>query len=274
MIPEGHLDGPDPLYTWTWHHLQDYDPSAATLTHHQLHRQLQPLACVGEYFRSLYEILITERLPEPPLLRPQWQAVWERAESANAPPPGATEVPDAVPHQSQASGKTGGFYAHSIISRMATAGLDLSTTILTSRRTRFQAIFSAMLKPSFRQTSRTYTSCGIKIPLDSTNRPNAEACVRLYRQRAFDLLDDDRFYPSAGDPPTRGYFDDVISQAPDFREWGDWTGSDQWGDPEIELENGEDIVHGMPSYPLGTGEVAPIWGIRLLSRGQSPANAE
>ena len=187
---------PPSFLHWDWSLLDKYKGRTAQLP------DLHLLACVREYILTVYGIMIANHgkagllcIPEP----------WRYSEFENAPLLGARGFPDHggyCPGWNDVGRWSG--WSEPLVSLMATAGLDLLTSTLTSSRKAFRKFMRNFEKEvKHKRPIVRYTNIGAssrsELRRDTFDLPwHCGGLMRLYRQRAWPLFDDDRLYPGSG----------------------------------------------------------------------------
>lgn len=241
---------------WDWAILSSYENTAPFLP------DLQLLACVREYVLTLYGALIASEVHAnlPRLL----EGSTRYPHLEYAPEVGEDEFPDdGIAADWDDAGEQG--WSQPLVSILACAGFDVLTGVLASGSSRFRRLVHDLMVDEYGPRPLTeddeyghqpLTEDAVDVFWHRSSRTCEDCCgelMRLYRQRAWALFDDDRLYPGGWGLPTADEFREACSDR-GYCAGGDWDTTD------AELtDGGKLVVHGAKFYPSLVAWLRPFW---------------
>ncbi|KPM37488.1 hypothetical protein AK830_g9083 [Neonectria ditissima] len=273
----------DPFRYWDWNILSKYEGKEPHTA------DLQLLPCVREYVLTLYGALIADQVGDKedsfivldrtaPGLRParlEDPAIDRIYFFEHAPSKGSdrfTDFYEVYNHYYQWQWPElyrlgGAGWSDPIVSLMATAGFDLLTSTLTSSKFEFRHFIVAFHKEMSLSPPITDVT-NVNLPISAPSRWrritwHCNSLIRLYRQRAWPLLENNRhgpwLYPD-------GEGEQRPRRLPTVDEYCNWCGTGPvgglggWGLEGDDTRN-ERICHGrgFQSYPSLSSKLVPCW---------------
>ncbi|KAK1762502.1 hypothetical protein QBC33DRAFT_281643 [Phialemonium atrogriseum] len=260
---------PPPFLHWDWSFLDKCKGRMAQLP------DLHLLACVREYLLTVYGTMIAIHGKARLLCIPE---AWRYPEFENARLLGARGFPDQggyCPGWNDVGRWSG--WSKPLVSLMATAGLDLLTSTLTSRRRAFRKFMRNFEKEvKHKRPIVRYTDIGpsSRFELGRDSRWTFDSpwhcggLMSLYRQRAWPLFDDDRLYPGSGGlPSAREYWGLYSERGYSITGIGTDAGSSDYDedDDAAVYARGELISYGAILYPSISAKLVPFWHRAIVS---------